>query len=109
MSLNLIYTWDFARFNVRKGADGLTDVVYSIDWILSGHDGKGHGDQVAGSVNLPEPDPLTFTPFEQLTQSMVQEWVEFNLGDQLAEYKQILENKITEQITPKVDTLGKPW
>jgi len=107
--MDLTYTWNFVRFNVYNNLNSLDKVIYSIDWCLSASDGAGHGDQVYGSTSLSEPDVLSFTPFEQLTQPQVQTWVIESLGDQLADYQAILQNKIQAQITPTTQVLGQPW
>ena len=39
----ITYSWEFPRFQTRLAQDGLTDVVYNIEYILTGHDGDSHG------------------------------------------------------------------
>lgn len=104
--MSITYTWDFPRFSIY----GSEKVVYNVEWRLSATDGLGHGDQVFSSVELAAPDASTlFTPFEELTPEQVQEWVETALGDRVAEYKQLLEAKIQNQINPATDVVGQPW
>lgn len=107
--MHIVYTWDFLKFNVYNSSGSLENVVYSIDWCLSASDEAGHGAQVYGTSYFDTPDSLTFTPFTQLTHPQVEEWVTNSLGDQLVEYKNILQKNIQDQIDPVSSTLSKPW
>jgi hypothetical protein len=107
--MHIVYVWEFLKFNVYNSTNSLENVVYSIEWCLSASDEAGHGAQTYGTTFFDTPDPLTFTPFEQLTQPQVEDWVISALGDQLAEYQQILQNNIQAQMQPVTSTLTKPW
>lgn len=109
MASSLTYTWEFPKFNVQPAVDSLTNVVYSIDWILYASDGRGHGEQVSGTLILPTPDPLTFTPFEYLTQPQVESWVIETMGSEFTNLKTLLQEKIEKQVQPFTTTLSKPW
>jgi hypothetical protein len=102
------YTWDFLKFNAHSNLNGREKVIFNIEFILNGSDGEGHGAQVFGTVGLGEPGD-DFVPFEQLTPEQVVTMVETALGDDLAEYKNMLDSKIQEQLTPTVLELGTPW
>jgi hypothetical protein len=110
MDLVLTYTWEFGRFLAHPALNDLTNVVYNVEYILSATDQDGHGSQYFGNVGLGEPDPLTFIPFNQLTQPAVEQMVTSALGDDaVAELKQILANQIAQQIQPTIANLSRPW
>lgn len=106
----ITYTWEFPRFQAHPELNGMTNVVYNVEYILSATDGLGHGAQLFGNIGISEPDPNTFRPFNYLTQSVVQEWIESSLGEEvLNDLKANLEEQIKQQATPPVVTLNKPW
>jgi hypothetical protein len=110
MDVILTYTWEFGRFLAHPALNDLTNVVYNVEYILSVTDQDGHGSQYFGNVGLGEPDPLTFIPFNQLTQPAVEQMVTSALGDDtVTEIKQILANQIAQQIQPTVANLPRPW
>lgn len=106
----ITYTWEFPRFQAHPELNGMTNVVYNVEYILTATDGEGHGAQLFGSVGVSDPDPNTFKPFNYLTQSVVQAWVEASLGEEVvADLKENLSKQIEQQATPPVVTLNKPW
>lgn len=106
----ITYSWEFPRFQTRLAQDGLTDVVYNIEYILTGHDGDSHGYQLFGNVDVGNPDPDNFKPFKLLTQRVVEVWVESALGDELlSDLKTTLESQIELQKSPPTATLNRPW
>ena len=108
--MSITYTWEFPRFNTFANHNGLEDVVYNIEYILSATDGEGHGSQIFGTVGVSDPDPLTFKPFRLLTQRVVEQWVESALGEEvLTDMKNNLANQINNQKNPSEKILNKPW
>jgi hypothetical protein len=64
-------TWSW-KFHTAKVADedGLTDVVKSIGYQLTGTRGEGESEKsfvIGGETALGAPDPANFTPFASLT------------------------------------------
>ncbi len=106
----ITYTWDFPRFHTHSSKDGLTDVVYNIEYVLSASDGEGHGYQLFGNVDVPEADPINFKPFRSLTHRVVEPWVIQSLGTEaLTDLKKTLEEQINLQKAPPVAVLNRPW
>lgn len=106
----LTFTWEFPRFSAHPSLNGLNNVVYNIEFILTVSDGLGHGAQIFESVGISEPDQENFKPFNLLTQRVVQEWVEQALGEEkLYELKLNLFNQIQNQIEPPTVLLNRPW
>jgi len=106
----ITYTWEFPRFKAHPELKGMKDVVYNVEYILTGSDGQGHGSQLFGNVGVPEPDPLTYVPFRLLTQKEVQKWVEEALGEeQVDALKGLISLQINNQANPQTNVLDKPW
>jgi hypothetical protein len=106
----ITYTWEFGRFLAHPTLNNLNNVVYNVEYILSATDQDGHGAQYFGNVGLTEPDPLTFIPFNQLTQFAVEKMVTDSLGEEtVKDLKTMLENKILQQMQPEVTSLARPW
>lgn len=106
----ITYEWDFPQFHTHVSKDGLKDVVYNVEYVLTAHDGEGHGYQIFGNVDVAEADPINFKPFKSLTHRVVVPWVESALGaETLADLKQTLTEQIELQRTPATATLNRPW
>ena len=103
------YTWVFDPLDVKLSEDGLTNVVYNVNWRLIGTDGV-YSDEVYGVVGVPAPSPAAFTPYDQLTESMVQGWVVDALGtEQVAQYETGIAAQIALQQNPVDASLPPPW
>lgn len=103
------YTWQFLALDVFPSLDGLTNVVESIHWQLTGDDGSGHLFSVYGEQPAGPPDPDNFTPFNELTALQVQGWVEACMGAELDAVKADIDRQIQQQISPTVVALEPPW
>ena len=103
------YTWQFVALDVFPTYQGLTNVVESIHWRLTGDDGSGHLATSYGEQKAGPPDPDNFTPLNSLTALQVQGWVEALMGADLAAIEADIDRRITEQIAPTVVALEPPW
>jgi hypothetical protein len=64
------WSWKFYTAKVAD-EDGLTDVLKSIGYQLTGTRGEGESEKsfvIGGETALGKPDPETFTPFSSLTE-----------------------------------------
>lgn len=103
------YVWDLAPLDVRLAEDGMTNVVYNVNWRLIGTDGD-YSASVYGSVGVAAPSPDAFTPYEDLTEEQVQLWVTEGLGEeQIDAYKVGIANQIERQKNPIDASLQPPW
>ena len=104
----ITYTWTLGPLAVNLADDGFTNVVYLVNWALTGTDGV-YNNQFYGSVNVPPPSG-SFTPYDDLTEEQVQGWVESALGaEQVASYKDALARQIELQKNPIDAVLPSPW
>jgi len=106
----ITYTWTFPQLNVQTSAYGQTDVVYSVNYVLTGDDGEGHTAQAYGTCAIPHVADDPFIDFPGLTLDVVQGWVTENLGsEQVANIEQYIATQIEYQINPPIATLPPPW
>lgn len=103
------YTWQFVALDVFPTHQGLTNVVESIHWRLTGGDGSGHQASAYGEEKAGTPDPNNFTPFNELTLLQVQGWTEALIGSELTALYAQLDQQIAEQISPTVVAMEPPW
>lgn len=105
----IVYVWQFSSLNVKLKENDLSDVVYSVNWHLSGTEGA-YSANVYGSCGVQPPQPDAFTPYDQLTEAQVQGWVETALGaDKVAAYKDNITKQIELQKNPVDASLQPPW
>jgi hypothetical protein len=102
------YTWQLGPLDVKLAEDGLTNVVYNVHWRLVGTDGN-YSASVYGTAGVPAPTD-EFTPYDQLTEAQVQEWVVEALGtEQVAAYEANIAGQIELQKNPVDASLQPPW
>lgn len=103
------YTYTFPALEAYPQHEGETDVVFTIHWRLDGTD-ETNVAGVYGSVSVSYSAGETFTPFSELTESKVQEWVEESLGEeQVAALKANIDAQLAELANPSKVTLTPPW
>ena len=94
--------------------DSLSDVVYNIHWGLvatsdqTDADGNAYTASSIGTQAIAAPEAESFTAFEDLTQEIVEAWLEASDLD-VDEIKASLDAQITEKITPTSVTKATPW
>jgi hypothetical protein len=82
--------------------------VYTAHWTASLEE-NGETASAYGSVGFSDPDPSTFTPYSQLTEAEVVNWVLAALGvDQVVSIEESLHNQIQERLNP-TSASGVPW
>ena len=107
------YSWTINSFDVRPTQESLTDVVYNIHWSYKAvSDQTDENDDAynatsvgAHSINIV--DPANFTAFDDLTQPIVEGWLEQDIN--MDSMKSYLDGLIDEKITPTSKTKNAPW
>ena len=89
-------------------AEGLTDVVCTVNWACNGTDGT-YTDAIVGSTNVKLDPAASYTPYADLTEDQVVGWVKASLG---AAQVTATQNDVAQQIannyyTPTI--LPNPW
>ena len=102
-------TWGIVQLDAYPEKDGLTDVVFTVHWTLSGTDGTYTGGAY-GSVGVTLDEGGGYTPYAELTQEQVVDWVKDSLGaEQVASLEASVASQIEQQINPTVVTPAVPW
>ncbi len=107
------YSWTVNALDTYPTQDSLTDVVYNIHWGLTATsdqndvDGNAYTATSIGTQTVAAPDSEDYTAFEDLTQTIVEAWLEASDLDVDA-IKAGLDTQITEKITPTSVTKQLP-
>lgn len=102
------YTWVVNNMVSYPQAEGLTDVVVTINWACNGTDGTYTG-ALVGSTGVKLDPNAPYTPYADLTEDQVVGWVKAVLGPDQVNATQ---NDVAAQIannyyTPTI--LPNPW
>ena len=102
------YTWVVNSMVSYPQAEGLTDVVCTVNWACNGTDGTYNG-ALVGSTGVKLDPNAPYTPYADLTEAEVILWVQEVLGPQ-----QVLsiEGDVGQQIATnyyKPTILPNPW
>jgi len=107
------YTWSVVGMTSYPTYESQTDVVFNVSWLCNGTNGAT---PVAVTASVPGNTQVTytagtpFTPYSQLTESMVMDWVQAALGaDGMAVVEAQVDKQISNQITPPTANLSLPW
>jgi hypothetical protein len=100
---------------VAKSEDGLTDVIKAVSWsrvaqqeVEINGEAKLFSTGYPGVTQLGAPSPAAFTPYNEVTEAQMIQWVNDAVGD----WTQIdtgLVNSLQSQINPPVVNLPLPW
>jgi hypothetical protein len=106
----ITYTWNVVQMDAYPEKDGLTDVVFTVHWNLSGDDGEGHSGYAYGSIGVTLDESGEYTPYNELTKEQVIGWVKDSLGeDEITILESSVASQIQNQITPPVINPPLPW
>lgn len=82
--------------------------VYSAGWYAT-YEENGESAYAYGSVGFGEADPQHYTPYSQLTQEEVLQWVFETLGpDAVVSIQESLYKQVQEKLNP-THASGVPW
>jgi len=107
------YSWQINALDTYPSQEDLTDVVYNIHWGLTAAsdqtdvDGNAYTANSIGTQTVAAPDADDYTAFEDLTQEIVEAWLEASDLDVEA-IKEGLDAQIVEKITPTSVTKQLP-
>ena len=103
----ITYTWSISKLDCALSEDGLTDVVKTIHWGLTGIDENGVSASMSNSYPLPSPTPEGFTDYSTLAEATVISWLESNLD--VGYLHTYLANEIESKYHPPITPLPLPW
>ena len=88
------YNLTIQSVECAKSRYGLENVVIAINWEYSvSNETKSY--TIGGKLEVPEPNPIQFTPIEELTNEIVTTWV--NSMIDFEGWKPILEEQLNKQ------------
>ena len=104
------FKWVISSMDEYPSSEGLTYVVFNIHYRRQATEVDEQGTWFAETysvLSVSAPDPSQFVPYDQLTQEMVEGWL--NSGLDVASIDASLTAQIEEQKNPKVVSLPLPW
>ena len=100
-------TWTIEQLQCLPQAEGQTNVVNTVHWRVTAVDGE-YSAGAYGSCGVTYQSGETFTPFANLTQEQVCEWI-WASGVDKDEIEGNLNQQIAVQKNPPVVTPPLPW
>ena len=70
------FTWAEPVAGRAVSKDGLADVIQTVHWRYRGTDENGVTAETYGATSVGAPNPQDFTPFDEVTASDVERWLE---------------------------------
>lgn len=104
--METIYTWGFSNPDCIISEDGMSQIVKTIHWNLTG-ERDGETGYYYATCGLGTPSPDDYTPYEELTEEWFINQVKEN-ADMDAVYANI-ESQIELKIHPVMDNPALPW
>lgn len=96
------FNWTISAVERAINLDGLQDVIQTVHWRYRGTDENGVTAETYGAVTVGQPNPQDFTPFDDVTTSDVEGWLEVLLD--VPSMQANLEAQIALIITPTTIT-----
>jgi hypothetical protein len=101
----ITYKWNCKTVDVYPQANGETDVVYNVHWVLTGvsdtYVASNFGTQIVELDSEKE-----FIPFDELTNDIIVEWTKEAMGeDEVSAIEQGVSNQVSELENPTSVTL----
>jgi len=104
------FKWVFGPMDCYVDKDGLTDVVYNVNWRYEATrevDEKTYFADMYGSTVVGFPDPNNFVPYNEITEEMVIGWMEAAMD--VPAMQTNLDKQIDLQIKPVIVVLPPPF
>ena len=90
----MTYDWNCKTVDVHPQAEGETNVVYNVHWVVTGTE-EDYSATNIGTQVVPLDFEADFIPFEDLTNEIVVGWTKDAMGE---EEVQAIEDNIANQI-----------
>lgn len=104
------FTWTISAVD-RILQDGeLQNVIKTVHWRYRGTDENETTAEIYGVVAIGDPNPQDFTPWDEVTASDVEGWLEAIFGDasEVEEGDQTQLEKMQQTIQNKIDLINNP-
>ncbi len=103
------FTWSVLPNGLRvKEVNGNPDTVINVDFKITATDGT-HTVEMSNSAELKPVAGAPFTPFAQLTEQQVMDWVKAAMpADRVYRFEQMLNQRLALKANPPVMPVAKP-
>jgi len=104
------FSWVISQLNCAVESEGLSNVINVIHWRYNATQVDGSKTWFAetyGATSVPAPSPDNFTPYADLTEAIVEGWLESAMDVVVIDAS--LDAQIENQKNPKEVTLPLPW
>lgn len=93
------YNWQISALDCKVSEDGMTNIVQTVHWRYSGTNDKGTFYEMFGAESVGNPNPESFTPFDELTIEIVVSWLESimdvkSMNENIINQIELIENPI---------------
>lgn len=100
--------WAVTSMTAYPQQDGETDVVFSVAWCCTATDGT-FTSVVPGSIGVTWQPETPFTPYDQLTEAQVLQWVFDGLGAEKLTVEGYAVKGVEDQANPPTVSPPLPW
>ena len=105
------FNWSISQMDAYPTSGSQTNVVFNVHWTCTGMQttgGKDYAANVYATCAVPAPTGSNFTPYSQLTQAQVLNWI-WASGVNKTTTEAAVQTKINLQVSPTVVTPSLPW
>jgi hypothetical protein len=103
----ITYTWSIDSLPNYPSAEGQENVVFQVNWTLTGTDGTYTANE-KGGIGVTYVAGQPYTPYNQLTQEIILGWVQSQMpSETLALYQGWIAESIEQQKSEAISPL--PW
>jgi len=102
----MAFNWLILKLDCKPYEDGLEKVISTIHYRVQKEE-NGTLAEYDGAMGTLAPDPISFTPYDEVTKEIVEKWLETNLDCEKIEEK--LNNKIQAFLNPPIMNYPLPW
>lgn len=101
----ITYKWEFPAFDCSLDKEGMEKVVTTVHWRYKGTDENDVTAEIYGAQAVGEPNPDAFTPYPDISEEQVIEWMEstMDMGEiqkNIAEQIDLIKNPIQVTLPP---------
>lgn len=107
-----VITWKVEQMNCYPSAEGETDVVFTVYWRCNGEETTETDTYYGtsyGSTNVEYKEGQPFTPYADLTEDQVLNWVWAAPDFDKDKVESSVQEQINDKINPPIVTLALPW
>lgn len=104
-------TWVVTQLDCYPQAEGETDVVFTVHWECDGQEVASditYSGRVYSTTSVTYEEGTPYTPYADLTQEQVLEWI-WSSGVDKEATEAAVQQQIDNQINPPVVTPPLPW